>query len=98
MMITALDARNTPVVPNGSATKTLGQTDFLRLMTTQLKAQDPFDPADNSEMVAQMAQFSSSTGIAEMNTSLKAIAEKIGDQTRLLTEIRAAVTPPPPAA
>ena len=35
-----------------------GQADFLKLMTAQMKNQDPFDPVDNTQMVAQMAQFS----------------------------------------
>lgn len=57
---------------------TLDQTAFLKLMTTQLKNQDPFKPVENTEMVAQMAQFSSVTGIAEMNASLKAISSRLG--------------------
>ncbi len=56
---------------------TLDQNAFLKLMTTQLKTQDPFDPVDNTQMVAQMAQFSSVTGISEMNKSLTAIAADI---------------------
>jgi flagellar basal-body rod modification protein FlgD len=59
----------------------LGQSDFLQLMTAQLKNQDPFDPVDNTQMVAQMAQFSSLAGISEMNTTLKAIADKISGTT-----------------
>ncbi len=57
---------------------TLGQADFLKLMTAQLQNQDPFAPVDNTQMVAQMAQFSSLAGITEMSTTLKAIAEKLG--------------------
>ena len=75
------------------AEKKLGQTDFLRLMTTQLKEQDPFSPVDNQAMVAQMAQFSSVAGISEMNIALKSISAQIGEQTALLAEIRAASTP-----
>ncbi|WP_156680349.1 flagellar hook assembly protein FlgD [Sphingomonas profundi] len=56
---------------------TLDQQAFLKLMTTQLKTQDPFAPVDSTQMVAQMAQFSSVAGISEMNTSLKAIASDI---------------------
>ena len=37
---------------------TLGQSDFLKLMTTQLQNQDPFAPMENAEFIAQMAQFS----------------------------------------
>jgi flagellar basal-body rod modification protein FlgD len=77
------------------AEKKLGQTDFLRLMTTQLKEQDPFSPVDNQAMVAQMAQFSSVAGISEMNIALKSISAQIGEQTTLLAEIKAASTPRP---
>ena len=56
----------------------LGQGDFLKLMTAQLQNQDPFNPVDNSQMVAQMAQFSTLAGQTEMNSTLKAIASKLG--------------------
>ncbi|MFA7595741.1 MAG: flagellar hook capping FlgD N-terminal domain-containing protein [Novosphingobium sp.] len=55
----------------------LGQEDFLRLLTTQLQMQDPFDPVDNKEMLAQMAQFSSLAGISDMGETLGAIAAKL---------------------
>ncbi len=64
--------------------KSLDQSDFLKLLTTQMTTQDPTAPMDNSQMVAQMAQFSSTTGIAEMNASLKTMAasmasSRVGD-------------------
>ncbi len=61
-----------------SASTTLNQSDFLKLMTAQMKNQDPFEPVDNTQMVAQMAQFSSLAGISEMSTTLKAIQDKLG--------------------
>ncbi len=86
--ISNVNTQNLPVLPNGTAQRQLNQTDFLRLMTTQLKEQDPFNPVDNQAMVAQMAEFSSNAGISEMNTSLKSIADQLAVQTRLLGEIR----------
>ena len=74
----------------------LGQSDFLRLMTAQLSSQDPFNPVDNQEMVAQMAQFSSLAGVSETNTVLKSISEQLAAQTALLKDIKAAQTPTPP--
>ncbi len=46
-------------------------------MTTQLQQQDPFEPMDNKEMLAQMAQFSSLAGIDGVNTTLKQISAKL---------------------
>ena len=67
-----------PTVQTQAQSQTLGQADFLRLMTAQLKNQDPFSPVDNTQMVAQMAQFSSVAGISQMNSTLTAIADKLG--------------------
>lgn len=55
----------------------LGQADFIKMMTTQMQMQDPFDPVDNKEMIAQMAQFSSMAGISDVNKNLKSIADKL---------------------
>ena len=62
----------------GTGAGAMDQNDFLRLMTTQLTTQDPFNPVDNTQMVAQMAQFSQVAGIAEMNQSLQRIASSLG--------------------
>ncbi|MFD0945247.1 flagellar hook assembly protein FlgD [Sphingomonas canadensis] len=59
----------------------MSQSDFLTLMTAQLKNQDPFEPVDNTQMVAQMAQFSSLAGISEMNSTLKAISDRLNGTT-----------------
>src|SRR3546814_11564785 len=59
------NAGSSPAVQTRQQQQTLDQSDFLELMTAQLKNQDPFSPVDNTQMVAQMAQFSSVAGIAE---------------------------------
>jgi flagellar basal-body rod modification protein FlgD len=50
---------------------------FLTLLTAQMKYQDPFQPLDNSQMVAQMAQFSSLSAQTESNTYLGNIADSL---------------------
>ena len=55
----------------------LGQADFVRLLTVQMQHQDPFDPVDNKEMLAQMAQFSSLAGINDVNSTLQQISAKL---------------------
>ena len=41
-----------------TGSKEMGQDDFLNLLVTQLKNQDPLKPMDNTEFVSQLAQFS----------------------------------------
>ena len=74
----------------------LDQKDFLRLMTAQLSSQDPFNPIDNQQMVAQMAQFSSLAGINDTNTVLAEISKQIAAQTELLKDIKTGGSIPTP--
>ncbi len=55
----------------------MGQADFLRLMTAQMQYQDPMAPVDNAQMVSQMATITQSTGVAEMNQTLKNLASQL---------------------
>lgn len=57
----------------------LDQSDFLKLLTTQLQNQDPLNPVENEAFVAQMAQFSSLSGITEMNTKLGSILDTLNN-------------------
>lgn len=61
----------------------LGQDDFLELMLTQMKNQDPFQPADNGEFIAQMAQFSTVSGIEQMNQSLENLSTSLAGNQAL---------------
>jgi len=66
------------------SSQTIDQSGFLKLLTTQLKTQDPTEPTDNTQMVQQMATFSQVAGITEMNASLKSMlsdvsASRFGD-------------------
>jgi flagellar basal-body rod modification protein FlgD len=85
-----------PVFHPPGTSQQMDQSDFLRLMTAQLSQQDPFNPVDNQQMVAQMAQFSSLAGISETNTTLQQISEQLAAQTQLLKDIKAATPAPTP--
>lgn len=57
---------------------------FFKLMLEQLKHQDPLQPMDNKDMLAQMSQFSSMEQLGnmvkaqgEMTTATKGVAEKL---------------------
>ena len=89
------NANNVVLQPKGAGQQ-MGQSDFLRLMTAQLSHQDPFNPVDNQQMVAQMAQFSSLAGVNDTNTALAKISEQLTAQTQLLKDIKAATPAPAP--
>src|SRR5215510_1148906 len=55
----------------------LDQTDFLTLMVTQLKNQDPMKPLDPSQYVGQLAQFSQVSGIADMNKQMTSLTDSL---------------------
>ena len=57
----------------------LGQEDFLKLMTVQLQNQDPFAPVDNADFIAQMAQFSTVTGITQMGETMKNVNNQLSE-------------------
>ncbi|MDT8405734.1 MAG: flagellar hook assembly protein FlgD [Methylococcales bacterium] len=59
------------------------QEDFLKLMTTQLSNQSPLDPADNSQFLAQMAQFATVSGIQDLQKSFTEFAGAISSNQAL---------------
>lgn len=56
----------------GSATP-LNQSDFLQLLTAQLKSQSPTSPADPTQLASEFAQISTVTGINQLNATVSTI-------------------------
>jgi len=78
----ATDALSQYAVATNTKKKELGQADFLRLMTEQLKNQDPLKPLEGSQFLGQLAQFSTVQGINGMQSALGAVANVMeSDQT-----------------
>jgi flagellar basal-body rod modification protein FlgD len=67
------------------ASKSLGKNDFLYLLVSQLKAQDPLNPMDSTGFTAQLAQFSSLEEMQNMNATLT----NIGASQSILTNSQA---------
>lgn len=64
---------------SSTAKTEMGQSDFLTLMLAQLQSQDPLNPMDNSQFVAQLAQFSTVSGLEKINTSVEALGSGMSD-------------------
>jgi flagellar basal-body rod modification protein FlgD len=54
-----------------SSTTVMGKDDFLKLMITELKNQDPLNPMDGTQYVAELAQFSSLEQLTNLNEYMK---------------------------
>ena len=61
----------------GAAGTVLDKNDFLKILITQLSHQDPTQPIEDKEFIAQMAQFSSLEQITNMNEGLSKVADLV---------------------
>ncbi|MBC2834751.1 flagellar hook assembly protein FlgD [Paragemmobacter straminiformis] len=57
----------------------LGQQDFMTLMLAQLQNQNPLDPMENTEFLAQLAQFNTVSGISQVNSTLTSLTDQMRD-------------------
>jgi len=75
----------------GSKTATrnqLGQSDFIQLMITQFRNQDPLKPLDADAMLGQLAQFGTVAGLSEVKTQIGKLADVLQpDQALRATEL-----------
>jgi len=51
----------------------LGKNEFLELLVAQLNNQNPLEPQENGEFIAQLAQFSTVEGVEKLNSSMETI-------------------------
>ncbi|VAX12609.1 Flagellar basal-body rod modification protein FlgD [hydrothermal vent metagenome] len=55
----------------------LGQEQFMKLMMTQMKNQDPFKPMADGEFLTQMAQFSAVSGLKDIKESFASLSDSL---------------------
>ncbi|WP_326832532.1 flagellar hook capping FlgD N-terminal domain-containing protein [Alicyclobacillus mali (ex Roth et al. 2021)] len=65
----------------------LNENDFMQLLVTQLQNQDPLNPVDNTQMLAQLAQFSAleeMTQVAQTDAQVLSAVQSLGSEMSLL--------------
>ena len=59
----------------GTKSNEMGQDEFLKLMIAELNNQNPLDPQDNGEFIAQLAQFSTVEGLDKLNNTTETMSD-----------------------
>ena len=82
---TSASATSTPATAAAGNTSAQ-QTQFLTMLTAQLRNQDPMNPMDNAAITSQMAALSTVTGINQLNSTLSALSStmSLGSATSLI--------------
>ena len=75
-LYTTSTSTNTSTSTSKSGTSGLGETDFLNLLISQLKNQDPLNPISNTDFISQMANFSSLQQMTSVNTNLTSLLQQ----------------------
>ncbi|MDO7905829.1 flagellar hook capping FlgD N-terminal domain-containing protein [Paenibacillus sp. JX-17] len=72
------------VASASTKTQTMGKDQFFKILITQLQNQDPTQPLEDKEFIAQMAQFSSVEQLMNISTQLTAMNQSLGQVSGLI--------------
>ncbi len=82
----AVNMFNKTLAVNGrTASQELGKDDFLKLLLTQLSHQDPTAPMDNTQFIAQMAQFSTLEQMTNMSVGFNQLSNLLNTSDAVAT-------------
>lgn len=73
--INTTQAGNTAPVPQAGSNAELGKDEFLKLLITQLRHQDPLNPMEGTEFASQLAEFNSVEQLINLNEQVTGLTE-----------------------
>ena len=76
-VMAVVEPAKTTTAKTADGSQILGKDDFLKLMVAQMKNQDPMNPADDKDNIAQMAQFSSLEQITNLANATQELATRL---------------------
>ena len=79
----AAASSSTTSAGSSSSKDVMGKADFLKLLVTQLKNQDPLNPDNPTEFTAQLAQFSSLEQLYNLNSSMGNMVSATNNSTKI---------------
>lgn len=85
-----LSASSATTTQTNRSTDISTKDEFLKLLTTQLKYQNPLEPLNSQEFAAQLAQFSSVERLMNIETALTKSAEQSTELTQVMNKNLAA--------
>lgn len=78
--------QNIEQVSHRDHSDSLGKDDFLKILMTQLQHQDPLQPLDDKDFIAQMAQFSSLEQMSNVALELNHLRQSLGISADLIDQ------------
>ena len=83
---TSIFSATTKSASSSGASSDLGKDDFMKLLLAELKNQDPTQPMDNTQFLAQTAQFDVLEQMQTLNTSITSLlnAQRLGQASSLI--------------
>ncbi|KAA9006395.1 flagellar hook assembly protein FlgD [Paenibacillus spiritus] len=75
---------NTATPGKTTGSSELGKDQFLKILVTQLSNQDPMQPMQDKEFIAQMAQFSSVEQLMNIGEKVDALSQSLGSASSLI--------------
>lgn len=81
MEITSATSQPATIYKKDEASRGLGQDAFMKILVAQLRNQNPLEPMNDTDFIAQMAQFSSLEQLTSLNKTMTSYTERVSGKS-----------------